>query len=245
MRKIMAMRTAFGCLIIVAVLCGTGVFAGTLVLNTAEEYPLSTADGRGIEDLIISEAFRRVGVSVEIAHLPAERALVNANKGIDDGTFVRIAGIERIYPNLVRVRERITEFEFVAFAREPSIKIRDWNSLRPYSIGIITGWKILEAKIVGASLLTKVSSPEALFSLLERGRADIVVYDRTQGIAMMRKLGIAGVRPLSPPLAKQDMFLYLNRRHEDLAPKLESSLREMKRDGSFSRISGPVGKERE
>lgn len=245
MRKGLKMRIFHVCIVVFFAVSTNAFAADTLVLNTADEYPLSTEDGRGYEDLIIKEAFQRSGVRVQIVHLPSERALVNANTGINDGNFVRIAGIEHIYPNLVRVREKITEFEFAAFTKDRSVAIRDWNSLKPYSVGIITGWKILEANVLNTRSLTKVGDPEALFELLARGRADVVIFDRTQGNAVIRKMGFAGVRPLTPLLARQDMYLYLNRRHATLAAVIARTLREMKGDGSFDRIVNSVmrGKE--
>lgn len=180
-------------------------FAGMLALNTADEAPLSTVDGTGHNDLIIREAFRRVGHQITIVHLPSERALVNANKGIDDGNFVRIAGLDTLYPNLVRVPESITVFEFAAFTKDPSIRIRDWESLKPHNVGIITGWKILEANIVGTRSLTKVSSPKALFELLASDSVDLVVFDRRQGNVFLRNHGLAGIMPLTPLLARQEM----------------------------------------
>lgn len=231
-------------LAILAMLLWAGsAVAETIVLNTAHTWPRSTPDGRGFEDLIVNEAFRRLGMEVKIVHLPSERALVNANKGIDDGNFARIAGLEKDYPNLVMVPEQIATFEFAAFARDSSIRIDGWESLQSYSVGIVTGWKILEANVTRTRLLTKVSSPDALFDLLVHGRVDIVVFDREQGKAILRRNGISGVMALKPLLASTDMFIYLNSRHAALAPKLAAVLREMKRDGSFARIEGSVIKD--
>lgn len=239
------MRMLFSCMILLLCFCSDAISAGTIVLNTADEYPLSTIDNRGYVDMIISEAFKRLGLVSRIVHLPSERALVNANAGIDDGNFVRIAGLEKSYPDLVMVPEMITEFEFTAFTKDPSIRIRGWSGLKPYRVGIITGWKILEAKVVGTRSLTKAGDPDALFAMLAGDRVDVVVFDRRQGLAVIKRLGIAGVKPLLPALARQDMFLYLNRRHAPLAPKLANVLREMKRDASFERIVNSVMRKKE
>lgn len=242
---IVASLSSYRLLIIVLLLIiANSSSASTLVLNTADEAPLSTVDGTGHNDLIIKEAFRRIGHQVEIVHLPSERALVNTNKGIDDGNFVRIAELEKIYPNLVRVPESITVFEFAAFTKDPSIKIRDWESLKPYYVGIVAGWKILEANIVGTRSLTKVSSPKALFELLANDRVDLVVFDRRQGNVLLRNHGLTGIMPLTPLLARQEMYLYLNRRHTALAQKLTEALRQMKRDGTYTRSADSAMREK-
>jgi hypothetical protein len=63
-----------------------------LVLNSADGPPFSKPDETGIIDLVLKEAFRRVGIEISIIAVPAERALRNAGEGIEDGTFSRIAG---------------------------------------------------------------------------------------------------------------------------------------------------------
>ena len=235
------MRPLCYCLALFILLIGSRVECGqALLLNTDDIYPRATLQGTGINDQIIGEAFRRSGLRVKIVVVPAERALVNADKGIDDGIFVRIAGIDKIYPNLVMVPEKICEYEFVVFTMNPAIQISDWASLKPYHAGIVTGWKILEANIVGTRSLTKVRDPEALFSLLAHERVDLVVFDRIKGNALIRKRRMTGVKAVDPPLATRDMFLYLNRRHSGLVPALTMALREMKRDGTFEGIVSSV-----
>ena len=56
-----------------------------LVLNTSYTTPITAPDKSGVLDLFYKELFKRLGGEFEIQYLPAERALTNANKGIDDG----------------------------------------------------------------------------------------------------------------------------------------------------------------
>ncbi|SNB46835.1 polar amino acid transport system substrate-binding protein [Geobacter sp. DSM 9736] len=224
------------CILALLLFSSRSALPDTYVLNTDNTYPRSTPDGKGFQDLIIKEMFRRIGHKAKIVHVPSERALANANEGIDDGDFVRIAGLDKKYPNLVMVPEKVSEFEFAAFSRNPSIRISGWESLKPYNVGIITGWKILETNVSGTRSLTKVKDDKALFDLLVNDRADIVVFDRLQGAAFIKRERLAGIKPLEPLLARRDMYLYLNRRHADLVPRLAAALREMKQDGTWQRI---------
>jgi len=57
----------------------------TIVLNTAFGPPVSNDTQTGFGDQVIREAFKRIGYRLETVRLPAERALINANRGIDDG----------------------------------------------------------------------------------------------------------------------------------------------------------------
>jgi len=210
-----------------------------LVLSTFAGPPLSNKEQTGYYDLILKEAFRRAGIAIEIVQLPAERSLANANQGVTDGDFVRVAGLNSIYPNLLQVREKVTDFEFVGFSRNTSIATTGWESLKPYDVAIVRGWKILETNIVGTRSLVRVKDQNLLFTLLKNNRVDIVVYSRFEGYEMIRQVGIRDAVILEPPLAVKEMFLYLNKRHETLVPVIEEKLKAMKRDGSIALIKKP------
>jgi len=237
-------RTGIGAAVVLALalaLCGAGpARCGTIVLNTANDPPNATDDHTGICDRIMAEAFKRLGLALEIVKLPSERALINANEGLDDGNFARVEGLEKQYPNLIRVAEAITTFEFVAFTAAGTFKTTGWGSLKPYNVGIITGWKILENNISDVKSLTKVRDEKLLFGLLAAGRADVVVYDRRQGQAVLKHIGLRGMTVLEPPLAVKSMYPYLHKRHAGLVPRLERTLREMRGDGTFNRIAAEV-----
>lgn len=213
------------------------VFAQTtLDLSTYAGSPLSNTDRSGLYDRILTEAFNRIGVKIEITHLPAERSLKNANMGITDGDFVRISGLEKLYPNLVRVPEKIIDFEFVAFSKEHDIKIVDWESCKPFHVGIVRGWKILENNLAEVASLTRVKNQKLLFKLLERNRVDLIVYSRLEGYEVMRQLGMKHIKVFEPPLAVREMFLYLNKKHKSLIPQVDQALKGLKRDGTYEKF---------
>ncbi len=236
----MRLTTCLLCLCLALPVCSPG--AETLVLNTSHDPPRSRPDGGGYEDRIVAEAFRRIGLGTRLVHLPSERALQNVNQGIDDGNFSRVAGLAAQYQNLVMVPEPVDEFLFTAFTRDTSIHVQRWEDLKPFNVGLITGWKIVEANTRDARSVTTVKDEEALFALLDRGRADVVVADLYFGQELLRSKSYQGVRALSPPLERRNMYLYLNKRHADLAPRLAAALREMKRDGTMERLTkaGPA-----
>ncbi len=230
------MRLPVPLIIIFLFFCQPSFAQQTLALNTFAGPPLSTPEQTGFYDRILIEAFSRIGIAVTIGHLPAERSLVNANSGIDDGDFVRISGLEKIYPNLVRVPEKITDFEFVAFTKHLNLRTDSWMSLNPYYLGIVRGWKILEENLAGAQALLRMKNQRQLFKLLKNGRADAVVYSRLEGYGLMKELKMDDVIVLEPPLARREMFLYLNKKHAGLVPAAAAALQEMKRDGTYDRI---------
>lgn len=201
----------------------------------------NTPTDRKALDLLSQEAFRRIGVNFKLVSLPSERSLNSANLGEVDGEGLRVAGLSSQYPNLVQVPERFIGISFVAFAKDATIRVdHGWDSLKPHSVAFITGWKMFEANAGGARVVNKVDKPEQLFQMLDSGRIDLALYTRADGVVMARKLGMSSVVPLSPALKDVDMYLYLNKKHEALVPRVAKALQEMKADGSYSRILASI-----
>lgn len=208
----------------------------TLVMNTATGPPITNEARTGFLDVLATEASRRIGVGLEIIKLPAERALINVNGGIDDGELIRIAGLEKAYPNLVRVPEKMMDMDFVAFTKHVEIQTDGWQALKPFSIGIIKGWKILENNIPDEAALTLAEDAEQLFRLLEKDRVDLVLYSRWMGLARVKRQKLGGVRVLTPPLVTKEMFMYLHKKHKPVVPKIAAALRAIKAEGTYQRL---------
>lgn len=206
-----------------------------LVLDNATAPPWTNDDGTGFLDRIVGEAFRRCGVELKLVRLPPERGLRNANAGIEDGELIRVGGIEKIYPNLLRVPEKIADLRFTAFSRHYAVRTDSWAALRPYRIGIIKGWKIYENNLRGIVTPLLVDDAKQLFNLLGRNRVDIVLYTQWAGQAEVRERGMRDARALMPPLASVEVFTYLHKKHAALIPRLAAALRALKADGTYQR----------
>lgn len=209
---------------------------GTLVLNTGVRAPYTQPDRSGFLDRLAAEAFRRIGLKAEVqVYEASERAMQNANAGIDDGMAMRIKGLEAQYPNLVRVPEKIIDNDFVAYSRGSDFPTQDWEALAPYHVAHIIGWKVFESRLGGRGDVTRVRNAEQLFELLRQNRTDVILYERWQGLWWAQRMALEA-RLLEPPLASQEMFIYLHRKHEPLAGKVAAALAAMKKDGSYRRI---------
>ncbi len=222
---------ALGAMFLLFALCARAE-GPALVISTN-----NTPQDRKALELLSREAFRRAGLEFKLVSNPSERSLVLANQGEVDGEGLRIAGLGSQYPHLIQVPERFIGISFVAFSKDALITLdQSWESLKPYRIAFINGWKMFEANASGAKSITKVDKPEQMFRMLDGGRVDLALYTRADGIVLLRGLGLSAIAPISPSLKDVDMFLYLHRRHEALAPRLAHALREMKADGTYNRI---------
>ena len=216
-----------------------GLLTAILTPAQADEQTITVSTNntpldRSVLQGVSSEAFKRLGKEFRLISLPSERSLVSANAGEIDGEGLRVAGLGSKYPNLVQVDEAYVGISFVAFSKDATIKLDDWDSLAPYRIAFINGWKMFEANTGKARVVNKVDKPEQMFDMLQRDRVDLVLYTLADGLAYTRQHGLGQIAPLKPSL--KDVDLYLHKRHGALAPALARTIRDMKADGSYNQI---------
>lgn len=200
--------------------------------------PLNTVD-TVISEVIVREAYRRLGITVDIMKYPAERALRLADAGDADGEVQRIDGIAKRYTNLIQVRPPINYIEGTIFTKTADFSVEGWESLRPYRIGIIRGIKFAERSTKGMDTRL-VSDYAELFRKLDRGLFDVAVSPRVNGWYQIAELRLTGIRELEPPVERFDLFHYLNRMHVDLVSEISSVFERMKEDGELAGIRARV-----
>lgn len=225
------------------ILVSSFIFTLTAVSVVAQTITVSTNNtplDRKVLKALSREAFSRISIDFKLVSLPSERSLKAANVGEIDGEGLRVGGLSNRYPNLIQVPERYVGISFVAFSKDATIKINGWNSLTPYRIGFITGWKMFEAKASGARVVQKVDTPEQLFKMLNAGRIDLALYTKADGMVLIRKDKYTAISPLMPSLKDVDLFLYLNKKHAPLVDKLAAAIREIKADGTYNEILSAI-----
>jgi polar amino acid transport system substrate-binding protein len=206
------------------------------ILNTSTGAPYATKARDGFQDKIVAEVFRRIGLEGKVEMYDASaRALLNANSNIDHGVTMRIAGLEKKFPNLVRIPERLIENDFVAYSRDLDLTTDSWDSLLPYVAAYIHGWQIFERNLVAGQASTTVKEPSQMFAMLNKKRVDVVLYERWQGFFRAASTGVK-VMVHEPPLASVDMYMYMHKDHAHLVTKLAKALKAMKDDGTYRKI---------
>ncbi len=212
----------------------------TLVLNTAFGPPVSNASQTGFADQVLAEALRRIGYRLETVRMPAERALINANRGIDDGELARIGGLQEKYPNLIQVPETFLSVDMVLYSKNyPSFVVDGWESVASHSLAIISGWKIMEENFSrpGSSVeIIKTDTPEQSFSLLQNDRVDFIAYSNWSGLGYIKAHNITDIVLLEPPLASPEFYVYLHKKHKSIVPELAEAIKTMKADGTLQAL---------
>lgn len=201
--------------------------AQTMVVSTLEDKDPVTE----MAEKVMHEAYRRLGMKMEVREFPGERALQTANDGKVDGELYRKGDIAETFTHLIKIPVVISSADFVVFVKDSSISAYDWNSLLPYRVGYKRGVKSVEVNLVKGTKAEPVSSTDQAFKKLEAGRNDVVISPKVTGLVLLSQLGISGVTALDPPLLSIQLFHYLHEKHKALVPKLTATLQQMEKEG--------------
>lgn len=183
-----------------------------------------------ISQTVIEEAYRRLGVEITVKHYPGDRSLKYSNRGASDGELFRIDYISKVYKNLVKVPVPINQMEGVAFSTNPDIEISGWDSLRKYKVGIRRGIKFSENGTQSMNPYV-VNLNQQLISVLLKGKVDLIVLTRGNGLEMIKKFESPSIKAIEPPIQKYNLYHYLHKKNLHLLPKLEKVLKEMAAEG--------------
>lgn len=104
--------------------------------------------------LVFHEALSRVDIKFELVFLPLKRASVYVNAGKYDGEVTRVYSYSDKYQNLVRVEEHLSKLVFVAYSRDPNLKVTNWEDFKDLDlkVGYIHGSKKATTQLTNGNL---------------------------------------------------------------------------------------------
>jgi len=186
-------------------------------------------------EILLTEAYQQIGLDVDYIQYPAKRALYASNLGKTDGEMARIKGIDKEFQNLLMVEVPISSIDIVVFTKNKDIRVDGWQSLKPYSIAITRGIRVIERGTKDLEV-SAFNTTEKILKLVSMGRYDAAILTRVDGLGYVKKLNITNLTVLEPPLARVDLYHYLHKKHENLIPKINSSLLKLKESGRMKDI---------
>lgn len=215
--------------VLVVLAAGWPACAETLVLSQAVNDPLPA---RSL--LILREAYRRIGITIETMQVPNERALVLADSGQTSGDLIRIGGLSATYANLIQVPEPVVMFDSIAFTSGLTFPVRGWESLRPYHLCVMRGNKLAEINTEGMNREI-VGTIEGMARMVIAGHCEVAILGRQVWLEIDR-YGIKPLISLDQPIQSVPLYHYVHRRHADLVPRLAKALKELNADGTAARL---------
>ncbi|MBV1876558.1 MAG: transporter substrate-binding domain-containing protein [Pseudomonadales bacterium] len=208
----------------------------TLTFNSITILPLSSSSHDGFLDEVATEAVRRIGYQIKIINVPGERSLRNVNSGMVDGELFRFKGIDKLYPNLIPVPEKMLNIEFWVYSRVPLDQSLAWQALANTTVAHVRGWKIPERNLPASAITTKTKNSTQLFQLLEKQRVEAIIAGRWSSNYLIREAIVNGSHLQRHALEIRPGFMHLNKKHKELLLPLARSLANMKADGSYQSL---------
>ena len=207
-------------------LCVVLMFSSAKV--QAEPYPFVGIKGLAEQEVgqaIFTEICNSHRLKCKIDMLPANRAERSVGLSKSAGEIMRIweYGIEN--PDLIRVP---TPYYFL----QTALLVRDDNRLNIYSlkdivdvnVGVIRGVKHTQLINANENKLLQVSSTEQLMRLLIKGRIDVAVTSRLDGLSTINKLGTDNIMVLPVELQTHPLYVYVNPEYAHLVPVLDDAI---------------------
>jgi polar amino acid transport system substrate-binding protein len=172
----------------------------------------------------LTTAYKYLNIKVEFIELPSVRSLWVANNGMVDGIESKIAGIDKIYPNLLMIKVPTKFSSLFVCTKKANVEVNGWESLRAYRIAYLRGIKIIEEKLQGFQI-EGVTTIQQAFMMLDHDRVDVLIADIYQTIEILPNY--PSIKMLSPAIDSFPVYHYVHKKHADLVPKLEIIFEEL------------------
>lgn len=184
---------------------------------------------------VIIELYSRAGIEVELKDIPIERALISSNSGMTDGELVRALEVLESFPNLVAVPTPITDIDVLVYFNNENFNSLTHEELKEYTIAIVRGITAVENYSEEFDVKV-VKDLETLFRIINNNRLSIGLAPELFSIDQIHSMGFFNIYRSEKPLFKVELYHMLNKKHEDLIPKLENVLIEMISDGTIDNL---------
>ncbi len=188
--------------------------------------------------LIYAEAFRRLGLPLEMVSVPLPRRAALVEEGVIDGEAARVYAFADAHPELIRVEESVIDFTFSLFSANSGLSATKLEELPPdaiveYRRGILMCESTLK-KTIPPERLSSIVSTEQGIKKLQAGRSDVycdIDLYVEEALQTPELKGAKGVRKLFD-FAFLPTYPYLyKKKHAGLAPRLAATLKQMKAEG--------------
>lgn len=188
---------------------------------------------------ILPDVYKKLGLELEFQDVPPARAHNMFDTNTADGYIFADISFTKDHPTAVMVNSPIGYDDIVVFTKLDNVVVKDWSSLKQYSIGYMIGMSVVENNIAGMKG-DGSQNPAQAFQKLDGGRTDVVVMPKGIGLMMIKTLKLKGIKIVEPPLEKVALYHFITAKNASLAPKLASILEDLSKSGKLKSITDQV-----
>ncbi|WED24634.1 transporter substrate-binding domain-containing protein [Vibrio sp. JC009] len=190
---------------------------------------------------VYEDLYSRMNIPLKMVYFPKARGVFYADIGKIDGQVTSVYQYQEKQPDQMRIDFPLIKISMSAITRtDQNLQIKDWDSLKisdlrvEYLRGILIAEKKLTGRVSPANL---TDSSNALHSLqkVQHNRIDVFVHGNITTFPLIQRDEFDGEIIDAGALSSNILYPYLSREHKDLVPIIESTLSDMRDDGSIYR----------
>ncbi|MDO6446785.1 hypothetical protein Q4493_13455 [Colwellia sp. 1_MG-2023] len=207
----------------ILILFSTSSFAKTITLSRGHDAALQS-----FSELVLHDAYQKIGIQLNIIHTPVGRSLLLANNGEVDGEVSRIINIEKEYKNLIRVPVPINYVDIRMFSYNKILLMHNADISSFYRIGCVKG-VILIKKIISEldETCQSVTGFKQAVAMLNQNKLDAILLPLSVGLYFKKADSQFFTSFYGDTLGSEPLFHYLHKKHYELVPKLTAILNDM------------------
>ena len=199
---------------------------GHLVIATTDNGPLSL-------DRLLYLAFRNIQYDIDFITPIVREGYVQADDGTCDGTKATYPNLDSLYVNLRAVPVPLERTYVRVFARAGSdLQIDSWDELDGLRVGILENRAYMLERLPATVAISERETTRAVLNGLVDGEYDVAVLSERAHETLGERLDVIRIGVVD----ELTEYLYLNKAHEDLIPKITAALESIMADGSAERI---------
>ncbi len=192
---------------------------------------------QAVGEALLTEVYNRAGMDITVTAMPGRRALIEASNGNMDGETLRVFALGENVSSLKRVPTPLSSLQTVAFARsDAGVSLGSALDIGQFSSVIVSGVLHTEAITEGVSGVRVVDDNQAMFQMVERGRADIALTSYLDGLASLRTLGISDIANVEPALNDQPLYHYVHESKADVIPQIDDIIAGLSASGELAEM---------
>jgi len=178
-----------------------------------------------VSEQVVRQAYRSLGIEIEIVPLPGKRALEAANAGQYDGDLRRATVDAERYSNLLKIDVAVNQLEICAYGMVSGPEIRNREDLKHYRVGVQRGGGQSGDLAKTAASHQVVNRIDQLFEMLAAGRIDLAIGNCQIVREHIDAVGAKKLQLHQPPLISKPLYHFLHVRHSQLVPIITSAIR--------------------
>lgn len=151
---------------------------------------------------VLQEGYAKLGIKVELIAFPIIRALHAAKSGQVDGELFKADGLERQYPDLIKVPVPVNHIDLMLLTKKDLVIPNRLDSLQKYRIGIYRGVVHTKEMLTkaGCKNVHEIETHAQILKMIELDRLDVSIIARIAGQKLLKKSGSTQLHLIAPPL---------------------------------------------